>query len=160
MFGIFGKSCTCSVFLRKSDYHLFSFTFCFALRVNSHKLDANSPLVKSHIRERLKRTSSWSDKSHQGILNSLVDFPRIRITFNGTAAASNSPVFAMKVYTIEDIYVGWTFADMFYLKKKWWNRRSNSNEGNEDQDEKLILDNHLIHDILPQPGGGQEPIEG
>ena len=42
-------------------------------------------------------------------------------------------------------------------------QNKNKEESGDDtslDDDKLILDKRLIHDILPQQGGGQEPIGG
>lgn len=74
----------------------------------------------------------------------------------------------LKVYSIEDVYVGWQFGQIFYEKEKSWFRRlwrqlkTKEEDGDEEHgdDENLLLDKRLIHDITPQPGGGQEPIEG
>ena len=131
-----------------------------------HKLDAKSPLLKASVREQLKRQGGiWmSDNphqtlTHQDIMKSLVDFHRVRITFNGTAASSNSLIFAMKVYTVEDVYIGWQFVDLFYEKVGWFCRRNKPKDEDRDGDERLVLDKRLINDIIPQPGGGQEPLE-
>lgn len=136
-----------------------------------HTLNAKSPLLKTEVREKIKADGSWDPtrSSYQDVLSSLVDFHRIRITFKGTSAASNSLVFAQKVYTIEDVYVGWQFGQIFYEKERWmWFRklwrgakmRDEHEEEDGADDSNLMLDKRLIHDILPQPGGGQEPIEG
>ena len=127
-----------------------------------HKLDARSPLLKASVREQLKRRGGvWTGDiprqtlTHQDIMKSLVDFHRIRITFNGTAS-SNSLIFAMKVYYNEDVYIGWQFVDLFYEKVGWLFRNKPKDE---DSDERHMLDKRLINDIIPQPGGGQEPLE-
>ena len=100
---------------------------------------------------------------------SLVDFHRIRVTFKGTSSVSNSLAFAQKVYTIEDVYIGWQFGQIFYEKESWegWFKRwskapmTNHDEGENDRrdNDNLMLDKRLIHDILPQPGCGHEPID-
>ena len=68
---------------------------------------------------------------------------------------------------MEDVYVGWQFGQIFYKKNRWkWfprllrSSKMKAEEGGLDSDGNLVLDKRLIHDILPQQGGGQEPIEG
>lgn len=135
-----------------------------------HTLNDRSPLLKSHVREQIKKTGGWDPKAceYQDILASLVDFYRIRITFKGTSAVNNTMVLAQKVYTIEDVYVGWQFCQIFYKKERSWFQRlwksstmKQEEEGKDHgDDDNIVLDKRLIHDILPQFGGGQEPIEG
>ena len=136
-----------------------------------HTLNARSPLLKQSVREKIKKDGGWDARNYryQDILASLVDFYRIRITFKGISAVSNALVFAQKVYMIEDVYVGWQFGQIFYEKDRWrwfrrlWRSSKMKQEEGEDgsgDDDHLTLDKRLIHDILPQPGGGQEPIEG
>ena len=69
--------------------------------------------------------------------------------------------------TTEDVYVGWRFAPLFFEKKRWkwlprWRRLQEeiATDGMESDGTGLVLDKRLIHDIQPQRGGGQEPIEG
>jgi len=75
------------------------------------------------------------------------------------------PVFAQKIYSMEDVYVGWQFGQIFYQKdRKWLHRllRSAKKKAEEGigNDNIFVLDKELIHDILPQQGGGHEPIQG
>jgi len=134
-----------------------------------HVLNDRSPLLKPCVREKIKRDGCWDTQrnQHQDILSSLVDFHSIRITFKGTSSVSNALVFAQKVYNVEDVYVGWQFGQIFYQKERGWFRRlcyasKTKQEGDDHSgdEEKLMLDKRLIHDILPQAGGGHEPIEG
>ncbi|KAL7555146.1 hypothetical protein ACHAWF_018750 [Thalassiosira exigua] len=133
-----------------------------------HTLNEKSPLLKRHVREQIKRDQGWSASRHvhQDIRSSLVDFHRIRLTFKGTSAMSNAMVFSQKVYTFEDVYIGWQFGQIFHERERWkwlkfWapKKMLEEDESNIDEDD-LVLDKRLIHDILPQSGGGQEPIEG
>jgi len=69
--------------------------------------------------------------------------------------------------TMEDVYVGWRFGPLFFEKNSWkwlprWCCRQKHvfSTNNADSDATGLLDKRLIHDILPQRGGGQEPIEG
>merc|ERR1712194_654364 len=57
-----------------------------------HILNAHSPLLTRCVREQIKRDGGWDIRisTYQDILASLVNFRRIRITFKGTSAVSNS----------------------------------------------------------------------
>lgn len=130
-----------------------------------HTLNSRSPLLKQHVREKIKKDGCWDPKAcqYQDILESLVDFYRIRITFKGTSSVNSTAVFAQKVYTIEDVYLGYQFSDIFFKKERNWFRRlwrpsAKKQEEEDDNDDSLVLDKRLIHDILPQLGGGQEPL--
>ncbi len=70
---------------------------------------------------------------------------------------------------MEDVYVGWRFGPLFFERKRWkwlprWRRLrddiSTATDGVNGDATGLVLDKRLIHDIQPQAGGGQEPIEG
>lgn len=152
--------------LEPSEHPYFRRVFYFR-----HRLDARSPLLKEEIREQVKNDGCWDSNrcTYSDILSSLVDFHRIRVTFKGTSAVSNALVFAQKVYAIEDVYVGWQFGQIFYEKERSWLRKllwrapmakQQERDHEREDDDNLILDKRLIHDILPQPGGGQEPIIG
>jgi len=137
-----------------------------------HTLDGHSPLLKESVREKIKKDGGWDPQKYryQDMLASLIDFHRIRFTFKGTSAVSNALIFSQKIFTIEDLYVGYQFGQIFYEKERWgwlrrlWKSQQKKKEEPEDDtspdDDNLILDKRLIHDILPQQGGGQEPIGG
>ena len=57
-----------------------------------HTLNQNSPLLDQSVRQHIMRDGGWDNRRHryQDILASLVNFHRIRITFKGTSAVSNS----------------------------------------------------------------------
>ncbi|KAL3788196.1 hypothetical protein HJC23_004663 [Cyclotella cryptica] len=134
-----------------------------------HILDHRSPMLKPLVRNKIKDGWDPSLCTYHDILSSLVDFRRIRITFKGNSAVNNSMVFAQKVYTIDDLFVGWQFSSIFYKRERWswWNKlwkredsERHSTEENHIKDSDLVLDKRLIHDIIPQKDGGNEPIEG
>ncbi|KAL7473042.1 hypothetical protein ACHAXS_013455 [Conticribra weissflogii] len=136
-----------------------------------HTLNAKSPLLKLSVREKIRVNKGWDPDlcSYEHILASLVEFHRLRITFKGTSAVSNKVVYAQKLYTMEDVFVGWQFGQIFYEKqnwtrfRRWWGDGSDKEletEARDDDDSNLMLDKRLIHDIVPQPGGNHEPIEG
>lgn len=132
-----------------------------------HTLNSRSPLVKSSVRQKIKENGGWDPNlcRYQDILDSVIEFHRLRITFKGISAVSNKVVYAQKVYTMEDVFVGWQFGQIFYEKKhrfrKWWKSQTEEDDEDErDDDANLMLDKRLIHDIIPQRGGEHEPIEG
>lgn len=56
-----------------------------------------------------------------------------------------------------------SFLTFFFKKERNWFRRlwrpsAKKQEEEDDNDDSLVLDKRLIHDILPQLGGGQEPL--
>jgi len=64
----------------------------------------------------------------------------------GTSNITSSGVFIEKRYRYEDIFIGWKFAGLIYL------RDSSRREG----EKKVMVDLNLIHDVLPQSSGGEE----
>ena len=131
-----------------------------------HVLDDKSPLLKPSVRLKIKNGWDPSLSTYQDIRESLVDCRKIRIIFKGNSAVNNSMVFAEKVYTLEDIFVGWQFGNIFYRREKWrwWKRRRKSNDDDDmDQgdidDDDLVLDKRLIHDIFPQKNASSEPLQ-
>jgi len=77
----------------------------------------------------------------------------------------DSTNYLLNIDSMEDVYVGWRFGPLFFEKKRWmwlprWSRRQKDISTNNLGDAAgLVLDKRLIHDIQPQRGGGQEPIE-
>lgn len=57
-------------------------------------------------------------------------------------------VFAEKRYTFEDVYIGWEFAGLLYLK-----------ESQRSKEKKVMVDMTLMHDIVPQHGDISEPFD-
>lgn len=114
-----------------------------------HVLDESSPLVKSDIREFIARHGGWPAdiNDYSKIRECLLQNGfRIIVTFNGTDRLTASSCFKVKRYLFEDVYVGWQFAGLYYRTE---------DEGDHSQ---LKVDLSLIHDILPQKGGGNEPL--
>ena len=61
---------------------------------------------------------------------------------------TSSDVFIEKRYRYEDVCIGWEFAGLLYVKDS---RRK-------DVKKEVCVDLNLIHDIVPQSGGGNEPL--
>lgn len=65
----------------------------------------------------------------------------------------------------KDIYIGWQFVRIFHsLLPSSAKEDEDSREGSESQSHNIdescyYVDKSLIHDIIPQPGGGNEPID-
>jgi hypothetical protein len=128
-----------------------------------HVLDYNSPLLKPSVRSKIKNGWDPSLSTYQDIRDSLVEFRRIRIIFKGNSAVNNSMVFAEKIYTPNDLFVGWQFGDIFYKREKWrWRKKAKKSPQGTSQtdvdDDELVLDKRLIHDIFPQKNASSEPL--
>ncbi|KAL3799833.1 hypothetical protein ACHAWO_009954 [Cyclotella atomus] len=129
-----------------------------------HVLDQRSPLLKQSVRSKIKNGWDATLSSYQDIRESLVEFRKIRIIFKGNSAVNNSMVFAEKVYTSDDFFVGWQFGNIFYKReRRWWRWRKTSEEeqdvnSTDMDDDDLMLDKRLIHDIFPQKNASYEPL--
>ena len=84
---------------------------------------------------------------HYSLIPVPSSLPMQIITFNGTSNITSRSVFIEKRYRYEDIFIGWKFAGLIYLDD------STNGEG------YAMVDLSLIHDIRPQTGGGEEPLE-
>uniref|UniRef100_A0A7S4JJR4 Potassium channel domain-containing protein n=1 Tax=Odontella aurita TaxID=265563 RepID=A0A7S4JJR4_9STRA len=115
-----------------------------------HQLDAASPLVANEVKKRIRRCGHWPLElnDYDSVRASLVHFHDIIVTMNGTSNLTASDVFAQYRYKYRDLHVGWQFAGMMYFEHKRGQK-----------EKKMKVDTALIHDILPQTGGGQEPID-
>ena len=80
--------------------------------------------------------------------DSLNSFPVQIINLQGMSAMHSKDVFAEKRYTFDDVYIGWEFAGLLYLKDS---RRA--------EDKKVMVDTKLVHDIVPQHGDESEPFD-
>jgi len=117
-----------------------------------HVLDASSPLLKREVRSRIHTLGKWPADLNdpQSIRECLSpNVKEIFLTFSGTSNLTADYVFLEHSYKMHDIFVGWKFAGMVYLKE--------SDEDTKDQF-GIELDMSLLHDIVPQDGGGEEPI--
>ena len=85
----------------------------------------------------------------------------LRITLSGTSAVSAATVYGEHVYEFDDVCVGWRFANMVYEDKqslrRWWQGLfgKGGDKKSEHPDLATKVDLALLHDIVPQPGGGQ-----
>lgn len=116
-----------------------------------HVMDDKSPLVKPSIRRQIAETASWpSDIDTYSKIRDCVtdDFQEIVVTFNGTSNLTADNVFKTVSYKQEDIFVGWQFAHMLYLKEG----------GKASSGLDIQVDPDLLNDIIPQKGGGNEPL--
>ena len=85
-----------------------------------------------------------------GIANFLCFLLDQIVTLNGTCNMTSGIVFIEKRYRYEDICIGWDFAGLLYLQ----------DSSRPDGEKEVMVDLSLIHDILPQSGGGCEPLVG
>jgi len=106
-----------------------------------HILDHNSPLLsrKAH-RDIQLNNNVWPYKTYQDIREH-VRFSEIIVNFSGTANASGNTVYTQKIYTLDSIFVGYTFAKLLVMEKG-----------------QIVVDASLLNDVREQHGGGGEPI--
>ena len=108
------------------------------------ELNAECPLLSREARKLvLENGGFWPDSlnDYQSIRNSIT-FNNILISFSGTSNTNASTVFAHKVYSRNDIFVGFQFANILYRNDVG----------------ALMVDKALINDCLEQYGGGAEPL--
>jgi len=119
-----------------------------------HILDENSPLLKKSIKEEIRNNNGWPSGrlSHNGIRNVLLPFNTLLLTMNGKSGKTSTDVFAEKRYSFEDVYIGWEFAGVLYLRDRSRKRKHKA-------EKKVMVDMTLIHDITPQDGGISETLE-
>lgn len=131
-----------------------------------HVLDESSPLLKEEVRMRLKKRGRWDAKlnNYQDIRKSLVEFNSIRIMMNGSSAISKGEVYAEKVYTYDDVFIGWKLVGICFEDEGRTNssqlcrRRSKRRSGIYAEESKTRVDMSLLHDICPQRGADYEPM--
>eukprot|EP00977_Amphora_coffeiformis_P011452 scaffold2767_cov177-Amphora_coffeaeformis.AAC.26 len=111
-----------------------------------HRLDQDSPLVRSEIRQQIKNAhGSWpGDLNSAKDVRSAIKFDQILVSMSGTSNADANSVYAQKVYDFVDINVGYRFVNMLYR---------------DPVDESLRADIRLINDVVEQAGGGGEDFQ-
>lgn len=110
-----------------------------------HRLDEESPLLKSHARKMVQRAGGFWPKelnNHEGV-RAAVLFEQILVSLSGTSNADANSVYAQKVYDFADVNVGYRFVNMLYRDK---------------DDGSLQVDMRLLNDVQEQNGGGGEPL--
>jgi len=115
-----------------------------------HVIDGESPLLSNEARERIIRIGGWPPDfdTHEKIRECITEnFQEIQVTFTGTSSLTAASVFKTQTYQLNDLYIGWKFASMVYIS-----HASKQNEYGVD------VDLNLLHDIVPQEGGGGEPM--
>lgn len=114
-----------------------------------HVLNEKSALLKASVRHRIAETGHWpSDMNSYSKIRDCISnkVQEIIVIFNGTSNLTAESVFKSVTYKPQDIYVGWQFARMHYL-------RDSGKSGFDIQ-----VDPDLLHDIVPQEEGGCEPL--
>jgi len=108
------------------------------------ELNAESPLLTKEARNLvIENGGFWPDSlnNYQSIRKS-ISFNSILISLSGTSNTNASTVFAHKVYSRSDLFVGFQFANILYRNETG----------------ALMVDNTLFNDCLEQYGGGAEPL--
>lgn len=117
-----------------------------------HVMNDKSALLKVSVRQRIVETGSWpSDiNTYSKIRDSLADeVQEIVVTFNGTSNVTADEVFKSVTFKPDDIFIGWQFAQMYYLQQ----------DGMSSSNLDLRVDGDLLNDIVPQESeGGSEPL--
>lgn len=109
-----------------------------------HVLNERSPLLSSTARRMIKQNQGHfpaSLNNHEAIRKH-VHFEELVVTLSGTSNVSGNSVYGQKVYSYEDLTVGYAFAGM--LAK--------------DSSGRVVVDHRLLNDVREQKGGGGEPI--
>jgi hypothetical protein len=108
-----------------------------------HRLDADSPILKPHMRHLVKLNGGyWPQELNSAAgVRSAVLFDQILVSLSGTSNADANSVYAQKVYEFVDINVGYRFVNLLYR---------------DPVDEGLLADIRLINDVVEQAGGGGE----
>jgi hypothetical protein len=108
-----------------------------------HRLDADSPILKPHMRHLVKLNGGyWPQELNSAAgVRSAVLFDQIIVSLSGTSNADANSVYAQKVYEFVDINVGYRFVNLLYR---------------DPVDEGLLADIRLINDVVEQAGGGGE----
>jgi len=104
-----------------------------------HILDKNSPLVKDSIKTMISEYGTWPStlNDYVSMRESLTEFQKIVVLFDGIDEVTACSVYAQKCYEFEDIYIGWEFVGL----------------SNKDK-----VDMNRVHNIIPQSCGGNEPL--
>ena len=108
------------------------------------ELNAESPLLTKEARNLVIANGGfWPDSlnNYESIRKS-ISFNSILISFSGTSNTNASTVFAHKVYSRSDLFVGFQFANILYRNETG----------------ALMVDRTLINDCQEQYGGGAEPL--
>jgi hypothetical protein len=119
-----------------------------------HTLDQYSPLLKPSIRRVVREAGGWPTylNDHDKIRKCLAaDIFSLGIIFSGTSNMTASSCFKTYEYKMEDIYIGWRFVPIAYVDSA--DREDDSLKGRQ-----VKFDRSLVHDIIPQHGGGAEPL--
>ena len=145
-----------------------------------HTLDTSSPLLRREVRAAIKergKDAGWDPRlnNYQDIRACLVEFNSLQIIMNGASAVSKSEVYAEKIYTYDDILLGWQFVGICYevddegdiddgkdSKSTGWKKLRHCMRRNQQVncgEDKTRVDLSLIHDVVPQRGGDFEPVE-
>jgi len=109
-----------------------------------HTLNEESPLLSGHVRTLISENNgNWPEElnNHEKIREN-IDFHEIIVSFSGTGNATGSAVYQQTMYTLEDMAVGYTFANVL------------------EQNENGVLQvaDDRINDVMEQNGGGGESL--
>jgi hypothetical protein len=119
-----------------------------------HTLDGSSPFLCHDTRRKIDSLGGWPAEwnNHEAIRKRLSqDIFQIFLIFTGTSSLTTVDVFKTEGWTLEDIYIGWRFASTSFQDKQ---------KSKKESAWRWRDDLTLIHDIVPQKHGLQEPLNG
>jgi len=108
-----------------------------------HKLDEQSPLLRSHARMMVKHNNGYWPmelNTAEGV-RAAFHFDQLLVSLSGTSNADANSVYAQHIYDIVDTNVGYRFVNMLYR---------------DPNDDALKVDPTLLSDVMEQAGGGGE----
>ena len=107
------KTCYRDLKLHYSEHPFFQRAW-----VLTHKLDADSPLLKKYVRDRIRMNKGfWPNhlNTHEKVRDSLKDFDRMIVSLEGVSSISGNEVQRRKIYYFSDILVGYHHAEVVWV---------------------------------------------
>lgn len=108
-----------------------------------HKLDHQSPLLRTHARMMVKHNNGYWPmelNTAEGV-RAAFHFDQLLVSLSGTSNADANSVYAQHIYDLVDTNVGYRFVNMLYR---------------DPSDNALKVDPTLLSDVMEQAGGGGE----
>ena len=111
-----------------------------------HRLDATSPFLKAKTKRLIaKNHGRWPRQLNTWKkIKESIQFSQILCSFSGTSNSTGNSVFNQKMYTPEDMVVGYTFARILHQHPTT---------------EALHVREEFLNDVHVQTGGGGEPLD-
>lgn len=113
--------------------------------VARHALNQDSPLLTNEARKAVKLNGNFwpAELNNHEAVRASVQFDQILVSLSGTSNVDANSVYTQKVYSYNDINVGYRFVNLLYHDKR---------------DDRLNVDISVLNDVNEQAGGGGEPF--